>query len=403
MLQNFKRVCVIAFAAFIGVLCPFVQAQEAQRTLKIGVIGPFTGPSADFGLPMLNGIKMAADEINAVGGYVGKKIELVIKDDQANPELGLRMSQELVKEGVIAALGFCNTGVALKSLDVYQQSQTPLLVPCSTGSPITAKFAPEKSYIFRTSASDAIQAPFVVADIVKRGWTKVAILADSTAYGEAGLKDVVEALAKHQIKPVYTGRFALGVVDVTEQLKQAKAAGANVVFSYTVGLENAVIARGRKALDWKVPQVGAWPLSFPFYLEGAGAAAEGSLMSQTFIAEPSNERRRAFLTSYLARYGQAPRVPISAAQGYDSVFILMHSIFSVRDGKLTGPVVKAALENMTRTYYGVVTTYNKPFGLHDKEALTANMLVMGVIKGGAVTFAYAEDAKRNLIIQRKQP
>jgi len=195
-------------------------------------------------------------------------IELVIKDDTANPDVGLQLSQELMREGVVATVGFCNTGVAMKSLDVYQQARSPLIVPCATGSPITAKFPAPDSYIFRTSARDAIQAPFVVNDILSRGWNKVAILADKTAYGEGGMNDVTKALAAKQLTPVYVGRFDTGVKDLQAELKAAQAAGANVVFSYTVGPENAVIAKGRQALKWNVPQVGAWPLSFPFLLMG---------------------------------------------------------------------------------------------------------------------------------------
>lgn len=96
-----------------------------------------------------------------------------------------------------------------------------------------------------------------------------------------------------------TGRLllALGVKDLNQGLKAAQAAVANVIFSYTVEPENAVIARDRKTMGWKVPQVGAWPLSFPFFIEGIKDAAEGALMAQTFIAEPCNERRRAFLSA----------------------------------------------------------------------------------------------------------
>ena len=72
-----------------------VQAQSGQ-TLKIGVIGPFTGPSSDFGIPMLQGVQLAVEEINAVGGYMGRPYELVVKDDQGNPDVGLKGSQELV-------------------------------------------------------------------------------------------------------------------------------------------------------------------------------------------------------------------------------------------------------------------------------------------------------------------
>ena len=376
---------------------------SAANTLKIGVIGPFTGGSADFGLPMLNGIEQAVDEINAVGGYLGRKLEIVRKDDKANPDVGVQLSQELVAEKVLATIGFCNTGVAAKSLEIYQNAKLPLIIPCATGTPLTSKYPAPESYIFRTSAKDAIQAPFVVDDILKRGWDQVAIFADTSGYGEAGLKDVEAALAAKKLKAVYVARFAVGVKDLTEELKAAKAAGANVVFSYTVGPENAVIAKGRQALNWKVPQVGGWPLSFPFFIDGGKEAAEGALMAQTFIAEPSNERRASFLTGY-ARKFQVKKIPVpmAAAQGYDAVYILMHSLFGIRDSNFSGPSVKNALENKQRTYYGVVATYQQPFSLQDKDAITPNMLVMGMVKNGAVTFAYPEDAKRNLFVQRKQ-
>jgi branched-chain amino acid transport system substrate-binding protein len=146
-------------------------------------------------------------------------------------------------------------------MDVFQTAQMPLIVPCATGTQVTAKYPGPGSYIFRTSAKDSIQAPFVVDDLVKRGWTKVAIFADTTGYGEAGLKDVEAAMSSNKLKAVYVARFPLGVKDLKEPLAAARLAGANVVLSYTVGQENAVIANGRRDLKWDVPQAGAWPLS----------------------------------------------------------------------------------------------------------------------------------------------
>ncbi len=93
---------------------------------------------------------------------------------------------------------------------------------------------------------------------------------------------------------------------------------------------------------------------------------------------------------------------MAAAQGYDAMYILMYSLFGLRGGTVDGPAIKTALENMPRVYYGVVATYDKPFSASDKDAITANMLVMGQVKNGLITFAYPEDAKRNLIVQRKQ-
>ena len=383
-------------------LCMALGAQaQTSPTLKIGVIGPFTGPSSDFGVLMLQGVQLATEEINAVGGYMGRQYELVIKDDQGNPDVGLKGSQELVAEGVVAAIGFCNTGVAQKSLEVFQNAKLPLIIPCATGSPLTAKYPAPVSYIFRTSPTDSIQAPYVVEDIVKRGWTKVAIFADTTGYGEAGLKDVEAALAAKNLKAVHVARFGLGVKDLREELQTARDAGADVIFSYTVGSENAVIANGRKELKWKVPQVGAWPLSFPFFINGAKDAAEGAMMAQSFIAEPSNERRASFLTAYKRKFHKPMAVPMAAAQAYDTTYLLAFSLFGIRDGNVAGPQLKAALENISRIYYGVVATYEHPFSLNDKDALTQNMLVMGKVSNGVVTFARPEDAKRNLLVKRK--
>ena len=388
--------------ALLATALPAKAQTGAMAPVRIGVVGPFTGASADFGVPMLNGIKLAVDEINAVGGYLGRPLELVVKDDTANPDEGRKVSQDLLKEKVVATIGFCNSGVAMKAIDLFQDAKAPLIVPCATGTAVTAKYPAAESYIFRVTGRDALQAPFMVEDIVRRGWDKVAVFADTTGYGEGGYNDVVAALAAKNLKPVHVSRFALGVKDLSAELTAARNAGANVIYSYTVGQENAVIANGKKALGWKVPQVGPWTLSFPFFLEGAKDAAEGALMVQTFIAEPSNERRASFLSSYTRKYHGKVAVPMAAANAYDATYLLMYSFLGIRDGNLSGPAIKASLEGKMKTYYGVVSTYDKPFSVQDKDAITNNMLVIGMVKNGSITFAYPEDAKRNLIVQRKK-
>ncbi len=401
---SLRQTLLAALLGGAALLLPLATHAQNAASLKLGVIGPFSGPSSDFGLQMLNGIQLAVEQINAGGGYLGKPLSLVVKDDQGNPDVGLKASQELVSEGITATIGFCNTGVAAKSLDVFQNAQMPLIIPCATGTPLTAKYPGPSSYIFRSSARDAIQAPFVVDHILGKGWNKVAIFADTTGYGEAGLKDVEAALAAKGLKAVHVARFALGVKDLSDELGAAKAAGANVIFSYTVGSENAVIALGRKDMKWQVPQVGAWTLSFPFFIQGAKDAAEGALMAQTFIAEPSNERRASFLSAYKRKYNQPLAVPVAAAQGYDAAYLLMYAMFDIKGGAdaLSGPKLKSALENIKRVYYGVVGTYDKPFTADDKDAISKNMLVMGKVSNGMVTFANPEDARRNLFVQRKK-
>ena len=140
------RAALVAAGAVLALgSAPWAQAQGSHVPVRIGVIGPFTGASADFGVPMLNGIKLAVEEINAVGGYMGRPMELVVKDDMADPARGRQAAQELLSEKVSAVLGFCNSGVALKSLDLFQQAKTPLIVPCATGSAITSTWRAGRS------------------------------------------------------------------------------------------------------------------------------------------------------------------------------------------------------------------------------------------------------------------
>ena len=187
-------------------------AAPDPKLIRLGLILPLTGGSSDMGNSARVGAQVAVEEINAVGGYLGRKLELVIRDDQANNDMGLKHAEELVlTEKVAATVGFCNTGVAMKALDVFQNNQHLLIVPCATGTAITAKYPAAESYIFRTSARDQLQSQFLVADIVKRNLKKVALLVDSTGYGDGGLKDLEAALQAVGLKPHIVVRFKVGV------------------------------------------------------------------------------------------------------------------------------------------------------------------------------------------------
>jgi branched-chain amino acid transport system substrate-binding protein len=371
--------------------------------VRIGFICPLSGGSQDFGNSARLGAELAALEMNEVGGYLGRKIELVIRDDKANPDEGRKVSEELVlKEKVNFTIGFCNTGVAMKSLEVFQQNKHLLVVPVATGSAITAKYPADKSYVFRLSARDTIQAAFLVEDIVKRGFSRVALLADKTGYGEGGFNDVVKFLAERQLKPVYTARFDLGVASLAQQVQEARAAGADVIVGYTVGPEFAVLAQARSQAKFAGPLYGPWPLSFRTVTDKAGGAAEGAIMVQTIIQDLSNERRSSFIAR-LRRHsaGQPIGSLMAAAQSYDAVQLMLRVMFQTR-GNTSGDALKAALENLERPYPGVVTTHDKPFSNSDHDSFTRNMIWLGVWRKGEIQFEYPEDAKRASMIRRKQ-
>ena len=229
--------------------------------IKVGVTGPYTGGSSSMGVSMRDGVRLAAKEINAAGGVNGNKIVLLERDDEAKNERGVQIAQELINnEKVVATLGFVNTGVALASQRFYQDAKIPVLNNVATGTMITRQFpnAPE-NYIFRNGAADNIQAPMIAKEAVeKRGLKKVAILADSTNYGQLGREDLEKALKTYGVTPVATEKFNIGDVDMTSQLLKAKNAGAEVILTYAIGPELAQIANGMSKLGWKKPMIGSW-------------------------------------------------------------------------------------------------------------------------------------------------
>jgi branched-chain amino acid transport system substrate-binding protein len=396
-----KKLCLVLSMLIAAVVVP-VHAQ-GTKPVRIGFICPFTGGSEDFGNSARLGAELAVNEINEVGGYLGRPIELVARDDKANPDEGRRHAEDLVlREKVDFTIAFCNTGVALKSLDVFQDNRHLLLVPVSTGSAVTATYPPEKSYIFRASARDTLQAAFLVDEAIKRGHERIAVLYDETGYGVGGYKDVEKFLADKGLKPVHVAKFPLGVKSLVEEVRAAKAAGAEALIGYTVGPELAVMALARAEAGFAGPLYGPWPLSFRTVWEKAGPAAEGAIMVQTIIQDLSNERRMSFIARLKRHAGkQSIGSLMAAAQTYDAVHLMLRALFQSK-GDTSGDALKRVLENLERPYAGVVTTHDRPFSPTDHDAFTRNMIWLGVWRKGEIQFFHPEDAKRSSMIRRKE-
>lgn len=370
----------------------------AAEPIKVGVSGPFTGGSSSMGVSMRDGVKLAVAEINKAGGVLGRQLLLVERDDEAKNERGVQIAQELInKEKVVATVGYINTGVALASQRFYQEAKIPVMNNVATGTLVTQQFKDQpENYIFRNAAHDSIQAPMIVEEaITRRGYKKVAILADSTNYGQLGRADLEKALDLKGVKPVAVEKFNIKDVDMTAQLLKAKEAGAEAILTYGIGPELAQIANGMTKLGWKVPMIGSWTLSMANFIDNAGPGGEGARMPQTFIQEPTTPKRQSFIISYLKTFNpKNARIdsPVSAAQGYDSIYLLAAAMKQANSTE--GPKIKAALEDLKAPVEGVVTTYNKPFSATDHEAITANIPVLGEVKGQRVVYAYTDDFKK---------
>jgi branched-chain amino acid transport system substrate-binding protein len=398
MKMQFKLLAIAGAVAFSA-------GAFAADTIKIGVDGPYTGGSSSMGVSMRDGVRLAAEEINKAGGVLGRKLELIERDDEGKNERGVQIAQELInREHVVAVVGYINTGVALASERFFQDAKIPVMNNVATGTVVTHQFDKQPdNYVFRNSAPDNIQSAMIVAQAVTRGgYKKVAILADSTNYGQLGKADLEKALKAKGITPVAEEKFNIKDVDMTAQLLKAKQAGAEAILTYGIGPELAQIANGMTKLGWKVPMIGSWTLSMANYIDTAGPAGDGAMMPQTFIQQPTTAKRKTFIDDYLKTFKPKDNrmdSPVSAAQGYDSIYLLAAAIKQA--GSTDGPKIKDALENLKDPVEGVVTTYNKPFTKTDHEAITANIPVFGLVKDGKVVFANADDEKAASKVQVK--
>jgi branched-chain amino acid transport system substrate-binding protein len=382
----------------------------AADTIKIALTGPYSGGSAPMGTSARDGSKLAIAEINAAGGIDvgGKKlkIEIIERDDEAKNDRGALIAQELASmPDLSGVLGSVNTGVVMAG-DKHLQEKgiTKIIVPAA-GSKSMTQWAtpdgPKQLSIFRFAAHDAIQAGMVVEEAINRKLFKVALIHDDTNYGVSGRDDLLDQIKKqgNKLEVVTQEKFKIGDKDMTAQVLQAKAKGAQAVLIWAIGPELAAVSNSMAKNGLKVPLIGGWTLSMSNYIDNAGANANGTLMPQTFIEEPITPRAKAFIDAYHKAYG-VTRIPsaVAAAQGYDAVLIFAAA---VKQAKSTDSLkIRDALEDLKEPVKGVIATWVKPYSKWDPanvethEAFRRDKVVMGMVQDGRVVFGNDADRER---------
>ncbi len=395
---------VVLFALLSG-LSLGVWADVAP--IRIGVIGPLSSPaSEDMGLSVVGGAKVFVEEVNITGGLLGRKVELVVRDDQAKPEVGVAMARELVeKEKVAAVVGFANTGVVMQAAKVFQDARIPLIISAATGAIITRTHLPPAqadSYIFRTSASDDLQTVAIFNDAVKRrGLSKVALLHDESPYGTSGKQSAIQELQHLKLEPVAVASFKVGESDFGPQLQKVKESGAQVLVLYALASDAAEIVKKMEKMGFKLPVVGPWTLSQQTFLAKAGKSAEGARTAVTFIENELSSSKNQFAVGY-RKINKVSQIPsgVAAAQTYDALRLL--SMAMIQAGSVDGAKVRAALENLTHPTTSTVTArYSHPFTANDHEAISQNMVVLAEIRNGKLEYAYKEDANSASMLRTK--
>ncbi len=395
----------LAAALTCGALACAAHADPAP--IRIGVIGPVTGKaSEDMGQSIMGGAQVFLADVNQIGGILGRRVELVERDDRSQPERGVELARELIeKEKVVAVVGFGNSGVVLQAAKVFQEAKVPLIVTAATGASITKNFMPPEvpeSYIFRVAASDAIQPSVLLADLIdRRKIEHIALLHDDSPYGQYGKQNVVAELARRKLELVQDESFKVGEPDLSAQLHRIRDSGAQAVFLYCLAGDAATVLKTAEHMSLHLPFVGSWALSQQSFIDRAGGGADGTRTAVTFIENETSNSALQFSLAY-RKINQVDHIPsaVTAAQTYDALRLLALAIYQANSAG--GPDIKHALEHLEQhTASTVITRYFKPFSPDDHEAISRNMLVMGEIKNGKVVYVYKEDENRSAIARTK--
>jgi branched-chain amino acid transport system substrate-binding protein len=363
-----------------------LMATSAMADIRIAVIAPYTKGFQDVGSSLLNGVKLAAAEINAHGGIMGgQKITLVEQDDASTPDVGLKATQHVVGvDKVVGVLAFCNTGVAAKSIGLLQQSALPTIVPCATGNDILNPSKAEPvNYIFRISARDGLQTE-KVADTMVAGMNakRIAIFADSTPYGQGGLQNLQEALGRRSIKAIIVERYPVGQTDFDEATTRVRMANIDAAAVWGLGAETAAMRTSMNRVGMRTPVIGSWTLSQKIYADNAGPITDGSLMPVTFTLDTKRESGLKFIKNY-REFNKTSQIlsPMAASQGYDALYLMAMAIDQA--GSTDAKKIVGALENLEKPFVGAVQDYVRPFSKTQHEAIDEMKKVrMGVVRSG---------------------
>jgi branched-chain amino acid transport system substrate-binding protein len=310
-----KRLLLVAGICFLACAC----TKKESNVIRIGAAGQLTGPEAVFGADMLNGVKLAVEEWNARGGVLGKKIEIVPGDDQAEPRQAVAVANKFVNEGVAGVVGHFNSSCSIPASEVYHKAGIPQISHASTNPKLT-----EQGFVdvFRVCGRDDQQgkaaANFAVQKLkVKR----VAVIHDKTTYGQGFAEEFKKGIGPNAEVVVYEG-ITKGEKDYSPIVTKVKAANPDLVFFGGIYTEGGLLIRQFKAVGGTAPFIGGDGIMSEELIKIGGPATDGTYA--TFGPDTKESpTAKGFNESYRKKYGEPG---VYSVYAYDAANILLQAI-----------------------------------------------------------------------------
>ena len=344
-----------------------------EVTVKIGHVGPTTGPQAHLGKDNENGARMAIDDANAKGVMIdGKKVkfELDAQDDQADPKQGTIVAQKLVDDKVAGVVGHLNSGTSIPASKIYNDAGLPQISPSATNPKLTLQGFKN---VFRVMANDVQQGSVIgKAAVETLGAKKIAIIDDKTAYG-AGLADETEKAAKAAggtiVAREYTNDKA---TDFKAILTKIKAKNPDVIMYGGMDAQGGPMVKQMKELGIKAKYIAGDGVCSAEWPKLAGGAAEGQYCTQAGVPPDKMANAADFVKRFTAKYGP---IQVYAPYSYDAGMTLIEAM---KKANSTDPA-KYLPELAKISYQGI--TAKIEFDEH------------GDTKNGAITLYQVKDGK----------
>lgn len=323
--------------------------------VRIGVFMSMTGDTANFGISSVNGIKLAADEVNAAGGINGKQIELLVQDDRSDAsEAATIVTKFVTQDQVHAILGEVASSRSIAAAPIAQNAKIPMLTPSSTNPEVTRK----GDFIFRSCFIDPVQGAAIAQFGAKTlGGKRGALMVDRKNDYSTGLEKVInEVFTRLGGQIVVTQSYQAGDQDFNAQITSIKGANPDVIFVPGYYGDVALFAKQARDKGITVPLLGGDGWDSPSLYQIGGAALNGCYFSNHYSPDDADPAVQKFVSDYKARYGTVPDA--LAATAYDAARIMFDAI--KRANSLEGPAIRTALA-ATQDFPGVTgkVTFNE--------------------------------------------
>jgi branched-chain amino acid transport system substrate-binding protein len=367
------KVLTSAIALITTITIPGLSVSATAATkapVLIGLNADMSGASALSGEAIRRGALLAIAEINAGGGVLGRRIELVVKDHRGIPARGNDNILDFATiKNLVAVVGGIHSPVALAKLKSIHQHRIIYLAPWAAATSIVANgFSP--NYVFRVSVRDEHAGGFLINAVRKRGFKRPGLLLWRTGWGRSSEKAMKAALKHADMAIAGVQWFNSSQQDMSPQIRALADANAD---HGTVTVRN--IASLPK--NQRLPVISHWGITGgEFFKSARGDIARidlSFLQTFSFYTPPFPKRAEALLNAYCSRFGPCTSpadvtAPVGTAHAYDIVRILAKAI--EKAGSMDRPAIRTALENLKR-FDGLMRNYRPPFTANRHDALDA--------------------------------